>query len=199
MTSENEKPKTKGEIPKLGFITTAARHDGHFSGCLAVEFTQVGGGLSVAEQLNAYADSYPGRVLTHMQPLSSGGLLCFFTYLLDEDELWVMKERADAIEKYVEEKREEKYSSERAQLEAEKEAAEETTRLADVGRKCEHNHRKDMKLGENVDELLEEVYQQVGEQLGVSKDAVKEVLLTGAQKAEVAKKKSDKAAKKGKK
>jgi beta-galactosidase GanA len=122
-----------------GHINVANQY-GHFSGCKAVTFSN-------SEKFNAFftEEENQSLLVVDVRNDAQGNIVALYTCVMDADDMDFMKERAHFINEHMEKWKEER-NRERAQGE-EQEALnkKELARLAELGRKCEQNHKKDKK------------------------------------------------------
>jgi len=115
---------------------------GHYSGCIVEEFSSP----HVAQQMNAYSEAHPERLIVNITPIM-GGVLVAYTVTIDADQQWVLDQRAEAVQAEVQKRVDERNANARKERELKEKMEAEQRRLANVGLKCERNHKKDKKKG----------------------------------------------------
>lgn len=125
---------------------------GSATGCRAIVFTS-------ADDLNTFFEQNSGLLVVEIKPLPTSALLCLYTQALGDEELEDFREFNYLVREHMDKKRaerdEQKAKNEEAKLKAEAEAK----RLAELGRKCENNHkglnRAMLKAAQKEEKLLE--------------------------------------------
>lgn len=107
-----------------------------YTGCKLETFPSPGA-------LNHFFETHPGYLVVDVKPLDDGTVYALFTSVLTTEQMQDLQEWGRQVDQFMAERKaardEAKNSAEAAAHKAEAERA----RLAELGRKCEQNHRKD--------------------------------------------------------
>jgi hypothetical protein len=107
-----------------------------YTGCKYTGFDDV-------SLMNTFFEVNPGYLVVDISPLPNGQVYVLYTSVLTADQMSDLQEWGRQVDQFMSERKaardEAKNSAEAAALKAEAERA----RLAELGRKCEQNHKKD--------------------------------------------------------
>lgn len=128
-------PRTeyKGSVGKLNFMLM----NGRASECAVKLFI----GSYPDKQLNEWGAANPNCVIVHMEGNESY-IRIGYTLVLDEQEIQDRQEVAFIVEQELQKLRAQRAAAKQSEDDARAKAEAERNRLADVGRKCESNHKK---------------------------------------------------------
>ena len=137
---ENMENKT-GYVAFPGWVNFVDERGSH-TGCKAALFTSV-------TDLNQFCESHRGLLFAHVSPRPDGTIFALYTRMLTQEDQDLLNLQQADWEAFRAKKRKERDAADAKRLEAEEQAMkdaeakrQEIERLVEVGRKCEHNHKK---------------------------------------------------------
>ena len=138
MSEEETKQEAADQFGNPGKINLGGEIRGHYSGCAAIQFENVG-------QMNTFFTEHPNMLVVD-KLATADGVWVFYTRTMTKQDIDDLKAWSEANSDFMEKLRAKRQQEELDATEQERKAAAERERLIELGYKCERNHPKGPKL-----------------------------------------------------